>query len=125
MNYAKLGKDVNDSYLIIDHNDEKLSVILEFFLKPELISQFKENFESFNFMTSHDKRFKINREADDLIIIRYYHENKSIIDEDNPLEIEINPFILKNIIEELSEHVKESKPEITLVRDKDEYSLYS
>lgn len=125
MNYLKLIKDPKDGYLVVENNDEKLLVLADLILNKELVAQLKENFHTFNTITSLDKQFIINRETNDLLIIRYYKKNETLAEEDNPLEIEITPDSLEYILEEVLERINNNTQEITLAREMDEYSIYS
>lgn len=124
IDFVTLVKDTNGEYFVADHNNEKLEVIASLFLNKKLRSDFLKNFETFNEIKSENKEFHILK-RNNLIIILLYNLKESLLEEDNPLEIEMYPENLKNIILDLENLENNNVNKITITKEQDTYFINS
>lgn len=131
MKTLTLSRTANGTYTIVDNNDEKLAIIVETLRNPHLRTHIKkilldlptliDRYQLLSSKTDNPKYF-ILKETSDFVLIRI-HDEQQPLDENNPLQIDMNCEVYLDLIE-IWEELEDLEPEqIFLKHDQDIFTL--
>ncbi len=115
----RIEQDTQGRYFIADHNDEKLRVIAELLLDKQGRAAAKSLLQNSQASHVRGSRFYLFFIDSVTIGIKFYKPDEPLDEEDNPLIIDINTGILRDLIDRVEDLFIQQPPEIILERRRD------
>jgi hypothetical protein len=116
LRFAKEKKSGN--YFIVGHNDEELYVVAELLLNTDARIAARDLLESVEAHSAKSGPFAFKKHPYNLIDIKFFKKGEKL-DEDNPLEIDIDSVMLEDLIDWWEDYMLSRPVELFLSRRHD------
>ncbi len=124
MGFLRFARENTGTYSIIGHNDEELYVVAELLLNQAARKEVKHLLETVDSHSASSGPFVFKKHPYHLIDIKLFKQGE-VLDEDNPLEIDIDGVMLEDLIDLWEDYLLSSPTELVLGRrhDSDDITL--